>query len=300
MKCSHCSAEAVVFLPYADRHLCEQHFLRMFDKRVRTAVRQHSMIKKGEKVAVGLSGGKDSCVLLHCLHDLQKDLPFELVAVTIDEGIKGYRAETLKTAKAECKKLGIELLTLSFKEEAGKTLDSIVKNKELPCSYCGVIRRYLLNKGAKMAEADKLATGHNLDDIGQTVMMNLMRNEPARLARFLSHSSNEGMVPRIRPLMKTPEKEIAIYAMLKGIDISHVECPYAHAAFRTQVRKILNDTEERHPGTKFKVVNSFLEIEDALKEKYAKAEYSICRKCGEPCSSQECKFCSMVGEGTKK
>ncbi|MFH1394264.1 MAG: TIGR00269 family protein [Candidatus Micrarchaeota archaeon] len=298
MRCSHCPEYAVIFLPYADRHLCEKHFLRMFDKRVRTTVRQHSMIKKGERVAVGLSGGKDSCVLLHCLHDLQKDLPFELVAVTIDEGIRGYRADTLKVAKSECKKLGIRLEVLSFRKEAGKTLDSIVKSKngELPCSYCGVVRRYLLNRGAKKVGADKLATGHNLDDVAQTVMMNIMRNEPSRLARYLNHPGDEGgMVPRIRPLMKSPEIEIAVYSMLKGIDIRHIECPYAHAAFRSQIRKILNETEERHPGTKFKVVGSFIEIEDALRQKYSGARFSICEKCGEPSSGKECKFCSMVG-----
>ena len=113
----------------------------MFDKRFRKTVREFSLIKKNDRIAVGVSGGKDSCALLHSLSALQKDLPFEIVAITINEGIKGYREKTLKTAKRECDKLGIEHVVYDFEDAAGKTLDEIVeKHKEdLPCSHCGSI-----------------------------------------------------------------------------------------------------------------------------------------------------------------
>lgn len=297
-----CGKEAVVFLHYAQKHLCETHFIRMFDKRFRKTVRQFSMLRKGDKVAVGLSGGKDSTVLLHSLAELRKDLSFEIVALTIDEGIEGYRARTLDIARKECEKLGIEQIVLKFKDETGKTLDETVletANRKqgcgnpLPCTHCGVLRRYLLNKGAKEVKATKLALGHNLDDMAQTVIMNIMRNEPARLARLhdpIVKSSR--FVPRIRPLMLTPEKENAIYAMLRGIDIEHVECPYARFAFRSHVRMMLNETEEQYPGTKFKIVNAFLDMEDALREKYSpKTELGICASCGEPCSQKVCMYC---------
>lgn len=257
------------------------------------------MLRKGDRVAVGLSGGKDSCVLLHSLAQLQKDLPFELVAITIDEGIKGYRAKTLNIAKTECENLDIEHHTFTFKEVAGKTLDQIEKTDEenLPCSFCGVIRRYMLNKGAREVKANKLAIGHNLDDIAQTVLMNIMRNEPSRLARFNEPIVQDSrFVPRIKPLMLTPEKENAIYAMLKGIELERVECPYAHFAFRSHIRKMLNESEEKYPGTKFKIVNSFLEIEDALREKYAKSasQLGTCPSCGEASSKGICMFCKML------
>jgi len=297
MKC-FCGKEGVVFLHYASRHLCESHFIRMFDKRFRKTVRMRNMLKKGDRVAIALSGGKDSCVLLHSLAELQKDLPFELVALTIDEGIKGYRPKTLVAAKRECEKLDIEHVIVSFKDETGSTLDSIVRKKGdgLPCSHCGVLRRRLLNNSARELKANKLATGHNLDDLAQTVLMNIMRNEPSRLARFNDPpTKNKSFVPRIRPLMLTPEKEIAIYAMLKGIEIERLECPYARFAFRGQVRKMLNETEENYPGTKFKVVNSFLDIEDALQKKYAKGpKLSNCSSCGEPCSEKICMFCRTL------
>jgi len=298
----HCGKEGVVFLPYSCKHLCEPHFIRMFDKRFRKTVRTMGMLKKRDRVAIGLSGGKDSTVLLHSLAELKKDLPIELFAITIDEGIKGYRPKTMVAAKRECKKLGIELHVYSFKKLCGRSLDELVRDSvgDLPCSQCGVLRRYALNKAAKELGATKLAIGHNLDDIAQTVIMNIMKNEPARLARLnepmITRSSKSvSFVPRIRPLMLTPEKEIAIYAMMKGIAIERIECPYAYTAFRQHTRRMLNETEERYPGTKFKIVNSFLDMEDALHAKYSKgAKISECERCGEPSSRGTCMFCSLT------
>ena len=266
----------------------------MFDKRFKKTVREFSLLKKGERIAVGLSGGKDSCALLHSLAGL--NLPLDLVAITINEGIANYREKTLETAKRECKKLGIEHVVLDFKKEAGSTLDEMMDKspEDIPCSHCGVIRRYLLNKGAREVNADKLALGHNLDDVAQTVMMNIMRNEPSRLARFNTPFVHDRkFVQRIRPFMRTPEKEIAIYCMLKGIEIDHMECPYTRFAFRAHVRSMLNSMEERFPGTKFKIVNSFLEMEDALQKKYKTQELGFCKKCGEPSANELCMFCRI-------
>lgn len=291
-----CGKDAVIFLHYSKKHLCEKHFIEMFEKRFRKTVREFRMLKKGERVAVGLSGGKDSCALLHSLHGL--NLPLELVAVTINEGIEGYREKTLETAKRECRELGVEHVVFDFKKEAGMTLDEIMKKdlESIPCTNCGVLRRYLLNKGAREVGADKLATGHNLDDVAQTVLMNIMRNEPSRLARYNEPFVNSSsFVKRIRPFMRTPEKEIAVYCMVRGIELDNMDCPYARFAFRGHVRHMLNETEERYPGTKFKILNSFLEMEDALHEKYSRnAELSECKKCGEPCSDDSCMFCKRI------
>ncbi len=312
-----CGAEPIIFLPYASRYLCERDFIRMFDKRVRKTITRFRMLRKGDRVALGLSGGKDSTVLLHSLAELRKDLPFELIAITIDEGIVGYRPITIKTAKRECEKLGIEHRVVSFRKGAGNSLDSLIKKQAkrsvdrddgehhespLPCSLCGVIRRYLLNKAAREAGATKLAMGHNLDDTAQTVFMNIMRNEPGRLARLNDpFVTDPHFIPRIRPLMLTPEKEIALYVMVRGMKIERLECPYARTAFRNQARKMLNETEERYPGTKFKVMNWFLDVEGALRAKYGKGLKSgatklpSCPKCGEPSSGDgDCMYCRMV------
>ena len=184
--CTKCGQKAAISLRYAHLELCQSHFARFFESRVKHTVRDYRMLGKGDKIAVAVSGGKDSCVMLHMLHRISKSLPITLFAITIDEGICDYREFSLETAKQECRKLGIPLHVVSFKEEFGRSLDELLKKKgeERSCSYCGVMRRYLLNKYARKLGADKIAVGHNADDVAQTVMMNFMRNEPERLARL--------------------------------------------------------------------------------------------------------------------
>lgn len=292
MKCSYCETDAIIFLHYTNRHLCQKHFLEMFDKRFRSTVREFRMISKNDRIAVGLSGGKDSTVLLHCLHNLQKDLPFKLIAITIDEGIASYRKATLKIAKEQARKLEIEHKIVSFKGEFNRTLDSILRtDPSRSCTYCGVLRRGLLNREARKLNADRLAIGHNLDDAAQTFLMNIIRAEPSRIARFLDHKDEE-FIPRIRPLLRTPEKEIAVYAMAKGISIDHLECPYAENALRQDVRRQLNEMEEKYPGTKFKVLSSFLAI--GAKLDTGNRTLGTCSSCREPASSPICKFCELA------
>jgi len=294
MKCARCPNDAIIFLHYLGKHLCKEHFLSMFEKRFRSTVREFSMIRKGDKIAVGLSGGKDSTVLLHCLNDLRKDLPFELVAVTIDEGIANYREATMRIARQEAEKLGLEHHVVSFKDRLDKTLDSILEtDQSRSCTYCGVFRRGLLNRAARECSADRLAIGHNLDDLAQTFLMNIIRAEPSRIGRFMEPDGrSDSFVRRIRPLLRSPEKEIAIYAMARGIEIDHRECPYAENAMRQTIRRQLNELEEEYPGSKFKILSSFLEIESSIKDKGL--QLKPCSKCGEAASSDICKFCELV------
>ncbi len=299
--CSKCSRDSIIFLAYVKKHLCQKHFIELFEKRARKTIRTDCPIKKGMRVAVGLSGGKDSTVMLNILADLQKDLPFELVAVTIDEGIKGYRNNSLEAAKIEAKKRNVEHHIFTFKAQTGHTLDEImeIKKKETPCSYCGVIRRHTLNKAAREVNADVIAIGHNLDDIAQTVLINIMRNEPLRLVRFgETVVEDKKFVPRIRPLAHAPEREVAVYALAKGFTVDFEECPYAQKAFRMQIRNHLNDLEEKYPGTKFKIANSFATMQPLLKkgleDTIAKNELKYCVRCKDPTTTELCMFCKMV------
>ena len=310
VKCTKCGKPAAISLRYMNADLCQSHFVKMFEDRVKRTVRQFRMLKKGDKVAVGLSGGKDSCVMLHMLHKISKSLPFELFAITIDEGIAGYRNATLDVAKRECKKLGVPLTVVSFHKEFGSTLDKLLRKKgqERSCSFCGVMRRYALNKYARKLGATKIAIGHNSDDVAQTVFMNFMRNEPERLGRFgplAGAVEDEAFVLRIKPLFTTPERDVAAYAMMKGVEIEFSECPYAKFAFRQQVRQMLNAMEEKYPGTKLRVVKAFLSqnqlmldgaryrIEKAGKTR-EKRDVNKCASCGEPSSGKICNLCAIL------
>jgi len=303
IRCGECKRGSVVFLPYRNVNLCKRHFLELFERRVKKTIREFHLLKKGEHVALGLSGGKDSTVLLHMLKRISKVLPIRLTAVTVDEGIKGYRRKTITDAQRECKKLGVKHVVVSFKDAFGFSLDEVVKKvgKSKSCSYCGVLRRYLINRECRRMGADKLAIAHNLDDMAQTVLMNIMRNEPMRLARFGAKSGitdNPYFIPRIKPLIRIPEKECAAYALLMGMDICYERCPYAPSAFRERVRRQLNEMEEEYPGTKSRVLNSLLSMQKALSKEAEgkKARILRCTKCGEPSSTHVCMCCKMLGE----
>jgi len=184
MMCSRCNKKAVIELKYSGEFLCKSCFLELFEKRVRRTIRVNKLLKNTDKTAVALSGGKDSAVVLYILNELSKKAPrSELIAITIDQGIERLQKSGLNAAKSLCKKLGVEHYIYSFWEEFGTTLDEIVegsKKLENPapaCSYCGVLRRKLLNEKARELGVTKIATGHNLDDEIQTAMMNFIRGD---------------------------------------------------------------------------------------------------------------------------
>jgi uncharacterized protein (TIGR00269 family) len=255
------------------------------------------MIGQGDRIVVALSGGKDSIALLYILHKIFKDRPdLEIIALTIDEGIKGYRANTLSHAIKLTNDLGIKHSIRSFDEEFGITMDALVIKKEhAACTLCGVLRKNVLNKAARELGADKIAIGHNLDDESQTILMNYMRGDMDRLRRMLPGSIQPGMVPRIKPLRSIPEKEVALYGFLNDLPLSMDECPYAGDALRNEIREIINNYEIRHPGTKYSLLGGFETISQTLRPNVT--EIFKCDKCGEPSSEKVCKTCTLLGRG---
>jgi len=271
------------------------------EDRVRTTISKYEMLRLDDKIMVAVSGGKDSVTLLHILTKIERAFPeAEVCAVTVDEGIKGYRDEALKVAAKNCRKLGIEHVVVSFKEMYGYKLDEIVamaQGKELtPCSYCGVLRRRALNVAAREADADKLATAHNLDDEVQTIILNIIHGDAPRIARVkpVLDEAHPRLIRRIKPLCEVPEREIALYAYLKKIELQSVPCPYARTALRSDIRTMLNRMEEKHPGIKFTISKSIEKIRPALEAAAKEAEIKDCKMCGEPTVGEICKPCQML------
>ena len=267
------------------------------------------MLKPEDRIAVAVSGGKDSVTLLHILTKIENDFPqARLCAVTIDEGIKGYRDEAIKFAEENCRQLGVQHHVTSFRALFGLELDDLVsllankaksKSADLsPCSYCGVLRRRALNVAARKTKADKLALGHNLDDEAQTILLNIIHGDPLRLARVkpVLQKKHEKFTPRVKPFCEIPEREIAFYAYLKKLPFQSVPCPYATTALRNDVRSLLNCMEERHAGTKFTVLKSMERIQPALEAVAGAAILKECKICGEATSKETCKPCQMLQE----
>lgn len=264
------------------------------------------MLQPNDEIIVAVSGGKDSLTLLHILTKIEKNFPkATLSVVTIDEGIKGYRDEALGTAAKKCQKLEVAQTTASFKGMYGYSLDEIVdiiRKKEgkglTPCSFCGVLRRRALNTVAREAGADKLAMAHTLDDETQTMILNIIHGDAARLARVkpVLPIVHPMFVQRVKPLCEIPEREVALYAYIKNIDYQRATCPYARTALRNDVRTMLNRIEEKHPGTKFAIFRSIEKIRPALEASTEEAALKECKICGEPTIGEICKPCQMLQE----
>jgi uncharacterized protein (TIGR00269 family) len=262
------------------------------------------MFKFDDKVAVAVSGGKDSLSLLHILSRLERARPkASLVAVTVDEGIKGYRDEAMEIAAAECKKLGIPHHVVSFRELYGLTLDEIVARKRergetelTACAYCGVLRRRALNEAARRAGACKIATAHTLDDEVQTILMNVFRGDLSSLIREkpVADEVHPRFVQKVKPFCEIPERESALYAYVMKLEFQAAPCPYASEALRNDIRSILNRMEEKHPGTKFTVFKSLERMRPALEEVDDKKDFANCVECGEPSSGKLCKVCEIL------
>lgn len=266
------------------------------------------MLSYDDRIALGVSGGKDSMTLLHILTKIEKAFPHsEFKAITIDEGIQGYREEALKIAENGCRKLNVEHEVFTFKEIFGYELDSLVEklrqkkifnNNLTPCSICGVLRRRALNSAARNEKATKLATAHNLDDEAQTIMLNILRGDPLRIGRATPVSSftNPFFVGRIKPFCEILEREIVLYAYLKKIRFQNIPCPYAGEAFRNDVRSTLNRIEEKHPSTKYSLYHSAQKLRPFLEAASKSENLRNCNVCGEPTVNTVCQSCKMLTE----
>ena len=295
--CSKCKKPAITFIRYNGSHLCKSHFIEYFEKRVKKDIKKQGKTIKNIKIGVALSGGKDSTVILHLINDIfSKRSNCEIFAITVDEGIKGYRPESIKIASSNCKKLGIKHFIVSFKDFIGITLDDIAsKDDELAeCSYCGVFRRLCLNTKARDLCVDKLVTGHNLDDMAQSILMNFVNSDLQKLARLGPHKKIQpGLVPRMLPIRTIPEKEVALYAILKNIEYHDGECPYAIHALRGDFKEAIDNLEYKHPGTRHSILSSYDDLKELLVEKYPPTELNKCAICGEPTSQKLCKACLL-------
>jgi uncharacterized protein (TIGR00269 family) len=303
--CTACKTRDAFFSrPYSGEKLCKRCFTKSIEEKARATVAKYRMLKFDDKVAVAVSGGKDSISLLQILAKMERDHPkSSLVAVTVDEGIRNYRDEALKLAAENCRKLSVEHHVVSFKQLFGFTLDEIVKLQRqkgegnlTSCAYCGVLRRRALNMTAREIKADKLATAHTLDDETQTILLNIFHGDVLRIAKEkpVTDEVHPKLVRKIKPFCEIPERETALYAYVRKIEFQSRPCPYASEALRNDARVMLNRMEEKHPGIKFTIFKSIEKIRPALEEMAKKEGLGECGECGEPTTARICRTCQLL------
>ncbi len=302
MKCEKCSKDAVLQHPT----LCKEHLMSGVVKKVKLAVSKYKLFSPKHNLIIALSGGKDSLSLMQIL---KTNFPNKLQAILIDEGIPGYRNLTVEAAKKYCTQFGVPLTIKSFFDEFK------FKVINLPgryCSYCGVFRRYLLNKTALELsdENTRIVTAHNLDDEVQSVIMNLFQND---YERFLRCGPISGMfdfageekpknfpkkfVPRIKPYRLVSERESAVYFYLSGMRTGDKECPNAKFSYRVAMRDAVNDfSYSTDKLFKKKILAWFDAVQTSLKSSVLDYTLNECANCGEPSSGVVCKSCEMIKE----
>ncbi|KAK9802686.1 hypothetical protein WJX73_005790 [Symbiochloris irregularis] len=298
--CSSCGVEkAALRRPKTGDKLCKVCFFAAFEQEVHEAILTNNLFTAGDRVAVGASGGKDSTVLAYVLSLLNQRHSYglDLVLLSVDEGISGYRDDSLETVKRNEQQYGIPLTIVSYQQLYGWSMDQIVKQigTRNNCTFCGVFRRQALDRGAFLVKANKVATGHNADDIAETVLLNLIRGDLPRLGRCAGISTGEdGDLPRVKPFKYTYEKEIVMYAHFKKLDYFSTECIYAPYATRGFAREFIKDLETVRPSAIADLVRAAEEFRIGPDNAEQLAQPKTCQRCGYLSSQDVCKACLLL------
>jgi uncharacterized protein (TIGR00269 family) len=294
MQCNKCRREAILFQEYSGQHLCKQHVEADVEAKAKYEIRRHHWLVPGDHIAVALSGGKNSSALLYFLKKLTSNRrDIRLSAITIDEGIAGFSDQGCAMRIAN--ELDIACISVSFLEGLGITTDEIAHTKgtTLSCTYCRVLKKFLLNRIAREHGITKLALGHALDEGAVSVLKNVLQGNPEILVS--SDRAARGEIPRIRPFISVPHKEVALYADLHVKGYNQSRCPYHNKPFEENVRAMLNEFTIRHPTTKY----ALLSLEKNLTGACVSMADSVpsCQQCGEP-TDGICQSCRIINEVT--
>ncbi|MFW9772932.1 MAG: ATP-binding protein [Promethearchaeota archaeon] len=312
-KCSSCENDSIIIhRKISKQDLCTSCFENSIEENIYKTISKYKMLQPDKKIIVALSGGKDSITLLYNLIKIQENTynSNPVIALTIDEGIKDYRDQSVEYAKKFCRRYNIEHKILRFQEAVGYSLDQIINiKKDSPdyryaCNYCATFRRRLLNDEAKKLGGDIIALGHNLTDIAETFMMNILYKRLPLIGKqyiFKKQSENisKFFLKKITPLMRIPEEEIFLYANLKKLFYYPSHCPYREKdpIIRKRVLDFIQKCKAYSPEIEFNLLNGFLELSKILYHSYKEVKYNYCQVCGYPSgNSNMCTYCNYLKE----
>ena len=296
MNCDRCDNVAVYSRKYSGEKLCSLCFSNSILQKTARTISKYNMIKKGDIVGVAVSGGKDSLSLLHVLKKMSESHNFELKAITIDEGIPGYRDEVFGIVKDFCNKNEVQQKIYSYHNLFDITLEEALElrknEKTSSCSICGTLRRRAFDLGAKDLGTTVIATGHNLDDFLQTFIINLLSGDTNKIG-WMDPDTSSNKTRRIKPFCEIYENEIAFYAFINEIPFQAEQCPHMNEGIRTEIREFMNSLENNHTGIKNSMYKSVERISNLVKDSNYK-QRRICPKCGNECTGQICSVCNML------
>lgn len=290
-KCRRCGEPAKVDVPRANAAFCRECFVRYIRNQIEKAITEHAMFDKDDRLLVAVSGGKDSLALWDILLDLGYDATgFHLALWTGEDYAAESRAMCEKFATAR----GAPLVVRDLKEQDGFTIEEVARlRRRVPCSVCGLAKRYLLNLAAVEGGYDVLVTGHNLDDEAATLLGNVLHWSNEFIARQMPvlPRTHAKLKRKVKPLYRVAERETAAYAILKGIDYIVEECPLVAGNTALRYKDALNLLESQSPGTKQQFFFGFLDKTAPLFASQDAVELRECRRCGMPTPGDVCAYC---------
>ena len=307
MRCRRCQAPPVIEIRRHNAAFCGPCLVHHCQEQVVRAIHDFDMVAAGERVLIGVSGGKDSLALW----DILLDLGYAADGLYLGLGIDGpgnYSEASAARARQFAEGRHARLETIDLPSQYGYNISAgAAAARRAPCSACGLSKRHLFNQAARAGGYDVVATGHNLDDEAAVLLGNVLRWNTDYLGRQLPVlPAAEGFVRKVKPLVRLGEREMAAYCIVRGIDYIVEECPMAAGNRHLGYKEALNDIEEQSPGSKQAFYFGFLERASAHFRPQALAEQrelAPCPSCGAPTpTGARCAFCALVtkaGEGRK-
>jgi tRNA-5-methyluridine54 2-sulfurtransferase len=303
MRCRKCGEKACINMRQHKLALCKTHFLDWVPEQVERAINKYNMFTHQDQLLVAVSGGKDSL----SLWDILQRLGYSAVGLYIGLGIEGgvnYSINSLEYARNFALERNLMLHIVDIQAEYGETIPELAmrtnRGHYKPCSVCGLAKRHVMNRIARQNNYTVLLTGHNLDDEAAILFSNTLN----WLGNYLIHQSpvleadKPGLVRKVKPLCRMYEREMAAYALLRGIHYIQEECPFAEDSTSIYYKGLLNKMESDKPGVKLNFYLSFLRAKrDGLFSPSIDENAELlhtCPECGQPTSAPGlCAFCRM-------
>jgi tRNA-5-methyluridine54 2-sulfurtransferase len=306
VKCKVCRQHAVVDVRRHNAAFCQEHFISHIHNQVARTIKEFKMFDPDDRLLIAVSGGKDSLALWEILLELE----YDVVGFYLDLGIGSYSGRSKEAAISFAEKRDAKLIVRSLAEEHGYTVPELAKlTGRVPCSGCGLNKRYEFNRAALEEGFDILVTGHNLDDEVATLFGNVLhwnvdmlsRQAPVLEERVLGdgNEARVALVRKVKPLVRVAERETAAYALLRGIDYIVEECPMVEGNTQHRYKEAITLLEEASPGTKQQMYFGFLKkAAPRFSDESGEGRLVACKGCGAPTVAWDgddvgvlCSFC---------